>query len=73
MCMHSDIIKLTAQYTASSGVKFLYGLTNREFKNPQFDFLKPTHALFAYFMALVDQYTRVWHGVCAQSYVLSIV
>jgi splicing factor 3A subunit 1 len=55
----SDIIKLTAQYTAANGVQFLYGLTNREFKNPQFDFLKPSHALFTYFMALVDQYSKV--------------
>ena len=27
-------------------------------KNPQFDFLKHTHQLFTYFMALVDQYTK---------------
>jgi hypothetical protein len=50
-------MKLTAQYSAASGANFLYGLSTREYKNPQFDFLKQTHPLFAYFMSLVKQYT----------------
>mmetsp|Transcript_1763 Transcript_1763/g.3934 ORF Transcript_1763/g.3934 Transcript_1763/m.3934 type:complete len:697 (+) Transcript_1763:132-2222(+) len=53
-----DIIKLTAQFVARNGQKFLIGLTQRENKNPQFDFLKPTHALFGYFTSLVDSYTK---------------
>lgn len=57
--MDLDIIKLTAQYTAASGRQFLAGLAQREQRNPQFDFLKPTHMLFSYFTALVDAYTRV--------------
>merc|ERR1712100_201422 len=40
------------------GQKFLIGLTQRESRNPQFDFLKPTHALFGYFTSLVDAYTK---------------
>mmetsp|Transcript_49999 Transcript_49999/g.99325 ORF Transcript_49999/g.99325 Transcript_49999/m.99325 type:complete len:706 (+) Transcript_49999:75-2192(+) len=56
--MDMDIIKLTAQFVARNGQKFLIGLTQRESKNPQFDFLKPTHALFGYFTSLVDAYTK---------------
>jgi hypothetical protein len=53
----SDVMKLTAQYSATSGASFLYGLSTREYKNPQFDFLKQTNPLFPYFMSLVKQYT----------------
>lgn len=52
-----DIIKVTAQFVAKNGSKFLVGLTERELKNPQFDFLKPNHALFAYFTSLVEAYS----------------
>eukprot|EP00613_Pedinella_sp_CCMP2098_P075338 CAMPEP_0171913066 /NCGR_PEP_ID=MMETSP0993-20121228/11512_1 /TAXON_ID=483369 /ORGANISM="non described non described, Strain CCMP2098" /LENGTH=552 /DNA_ID=CAMNT_0012547005 /DNA_START=3 /DNA_END=1657 /DNA_ORIENTATION=+ len=54
-----DVIKLTAQYTAVSGRTFLAGLAQREQRNPQFDFLKPTHMLFTYFTSLVDAYSKV--------------
>eukprot|EP00923_Selenidium_pygospionis_P002326 GHVN01003584.1.p1 GENE.GHVN01003584.1~~GHVN01003584.1.p1 ORF type:complete len:587 (+),score=130.50 GHVN01003584.1:97-1857(+) len=53
-----DVIKLTAQFVARNGQKFLVGLTQRERNNPQFDFIKPTHGLFNYFTALVDAYTK---------------
>lgn len=56
--MDMDIIKLTAQFVARNGQKFLIGLTQRESRNPQFDFLKPTHNLFGYFTSLVDAYTK---------------
>merc|ERR1712178_518793 len=56
--MDMDIIKLTAQFVARNGQKFLIGLTQRESRNPQFDFLKPTQALFGYFTSLVDAYTK---------------
>merc|ERR1711912_176714 len=56
--MDMDIIKLTAQFVARNGQKFLIGLTQRESRNPQFDFLKPTHALFGYFTTLVDAYAK---------------
>ncbi len=54
-----DIIKLTAQYTAANGREFLAGIAMREQRNPQFDFLKPTHMLFSYFTTLVDSYMKV--------------
>ena len=54
-----DIIKLTAQYTSVNGREFLGGLAQREQRNPQFDFLKPTHMLFSYFTSLVDAYAKV--------------
>ena len=53
-----EIIKLTAQFVARNGQKFLAGITERESKNPQFDFLKPTHLLFGYFTSLVDAYSK---------------
>jgi splicing factor 3A subunit 1 len=31
----------------------------REQRNPQFDFLKPTHMLFSYFTSLVDSYMKI--------------
>lgn len=57
--LDQEIMYLTAQYTALSGKAFLAGLATREQRNPQFDFLKPTHALFAYFTALVESYIEV--------------
>lgn len=57
--LDQEIMYLTAQYTALSGKSFLSGLATREQRNPQFDFLKPTHPLFAYFTALVESYTQV--------------
>jgi len=56
--LDADLIMLTAQFVARNGQKFLVGLTQREVRNPQFDFLKPTHALFGYFTSLVDAYTK---------------
>jgi splicing factor 3A subunit 1 len=55
----TDVIKLTAQFVARNGQKFLQGLTEREQRNPQFDFLKPTHGLFGYFTQLVESYSKV--------------
>ena len=59
--LDAEIIKLTAQYTAASGRQFLAGLAQREQRNPQFDFLKPTHVLFSYFTQLVDATRVPWH------------
>jgi splicing factor 3A subunit 1 len=61
-----QVIKLTAQYTAASGRQFLAGLAQREQRNPQFDFLKPTHVLFSYFTSLVDAYTKILQPTAAQ-------
>ncbi|KAA1471256.1 hypothetical protein DENSPDRAFT_837212 [Dentipellis sp. KUC8613] len=54
-----DIMKLTALFTARRGRSFLNALSAKEGRNYQFDFLKPTHSLFAYFNQLIDQYTKV--------------
>jgi splicing factor 3A subunit 1 len=54
-----DIIKITAQYSAANGREFLGGLAQRELRNPQFDFLKPSHFLFSYFTSLVDAYAKI--------------
>jgi splicing factor 3A subunit 1 len=53
-----DIIKATAQFVARNGQRFLTGLSEREMKNPQFDFLKPQHNLFGYFTYLVESYAK---------------
>jgi splicing factor 3A subunit 1 len=64
-----EIIKLTAQHVALSepkvgtqqsrsggGDNFLTNLTLTQWTNPEFAFLQPRHAHFAYFTALVDEY-----------------
>lgn len=45
----SDILRLTALFTARSGRKFASDLAARESRNYQFDFLRPSHSLFGYF------------------------
>ncbi|KAL7522243.1 hypothetical protein ACHAWX_006935 [Stephanocyclus meneghinianus] len=68
--MEIEVIKLTAQYVAlsdrggnaSKRDNFLSNLTLREWTNPQFMFLQPRHAHFAYFTALVDGYRSFLPG-----------
>lgn len=54
-----DIIKITAQFAARNGNKFLQGLLSRESRNPQFEFIKPDHFLYSYFQSLVESYQKV--------------
>ncbi|KAI8370651.1 Pre-mRNA splicing factor PRP21 like protein-domain-containing protein [Radiomyces spectabilis] len=54
-----DIMKLTAQFAARNGRQFITQLAQRESRNYQFDFLRPSHSLFPYFTELVKQYTKV--------------
>ena len=54
-----DIIKITAQFAARNGQRFLDGLLSREGRNPQFEFIKPDHHLYEYFSALIDSYKKV--------------
>lgn len=54
-----DILKLTAQFAARNGRQFLTNLMTREQRNFQFDFLRPQHSLFQYFIKLLEQYTKV--------------
>lgn len=56
---NSDILKLTALFTARRGPNFLRALSTREGRNYQFDFLRPDHSLFAYFNSMVEQYSQV--------------
>jgi len=55
----SDIMKLTALFTARRGHAFLATLSAREGRNYQFEFLRPNHSLFGYFNRLVDQYSKI--------------
>ena len=55
----SDIMKLTALFTARRGHSFLAVLSAKEGRNYQFDFLRPNHSLFGYFNRLVDQYSKI--------------
>lgn len=54
-----DVIKLSAQFVARNGAKFLSGLAAREYQNQEFAFLKPAHPLFTYFTALADSYSEI--------------
>lgn len=57
--IENDNIKLTAQFVAQNGQMFLIALTEKEKKNPHFQFLKPTHQQFPYFTSLIDSYSRI--------------
>ncbi|KAL7540584.1 hypothetical protein ACHAWF_007658 [Thalassiosira exigua] len=67
-----ETIKLAAQCAALSETKegaaatgggnFLRALTLKEWSNPEFAFLQPRHAHFAYFAALVDGYRSFLPG-----------
>lgn len=51
-----DLIKLTAQFVARNGRKFLTNLTSKEKNNSEFEFLDPIHPFFPYFQKLVNAY-----------------
>jgi splicing factor 3A subunit 1 len=54
-----ESVRVTAQFTAAGGRAFLAALTPREGGSADFAFLRPSHALFSFFTALVDAYARV--------------
>eukprot|EP00051_Salpingoeca_urceolata_P010925 m.134236 g.134236 ORF g.134236 m.134236 type:complete len:661 (+) comp16912_c1_seq2:332-2314(+) len=54
-----DIVKLTAQFVAVNGRRFLTELSRKEDRNYQFDFLKPHHGMFHTFTTLVEQYSKI--------------
>jgi splicing factor 3A subunit 1 len=54
-----DVIKLAAQFVARHGSEFVQKLTEREFRNPLFDFLKPMHPHAIVFQHLTEAYTAV--------------
>ena len=69
-----EVIKLTAKFVALSSDKnsaadplnrsdnFLSALSLREWANPEFGFLQPRHANYAYFTALADAYRSFLPG-----------
>jgi len=60
--MDLEIMKLAAQYVARNGRHFAISLAQREAKNYQFDFLRPTHSLAPVFSSLIEMYTRILTG-----------
>ncbi|KAK9458345.1 Pre-mRNA splicing factor PRP21 like protein-domain-containing protein [Dipodascopsis uninucleata] len=54
-----DILRQTALFVARNGRSFASLLAQREERNYQFDFLRPNHSLYQYYMKLVDQYVKV--------------
>merc|ERR1719285_1571924 len=51
-----DLMKLTAQFVARNGKKFLSNLSSKEANNAEFEFLDPVHPIFPYFQKLVNAY-----------------
>ncbi|PVG00197.1 hypothetical protein CPB86DRAFT_805903 [Serendipita vermifera] len=54
-----DLMKLTALFTAQRGKQFLASLSQKEGRNYQFDFLRPSSALFGLFNRMVEQYKTI--------------
>lgn len=54
-----DLVKCTAQFVARNGKAFLTELASAEVRNPEFNFLKPTHSMYTFFTSLCDAYSRV--------------
>jgi splicing factor 3A subunit 1 len=54
-----DIVRLTALFAAKNGRSFMTTLSQRETRNPQFDFLRPNHSLYQFFSRLTDQYAEL--------------
>jgi splicing factor 3A subunit 1 len=54
-----ETIHLVAQYTCAYGKSFLASLTTKEYRNPVFDFLKPSNPNFVYYTSMVDAYNKV--------------
>jgi splicing factor 3A subunit 1 len=52
-------MKLAAMFVAKNGREFMQSLAQREQRNYQFDFLRPTHSLYPVFTAYVEQYQKV--------------
>ncbi|KAJ5288541.1 hypothetical protein N7478_001571 [Penicillium angulare] len=52
-----EVVKLTALFVAKRGKSFVTALSQREARNPQFEFLRPGNSLHQYFTRLIDQYT----------------
>lgn len=58
-CVCSDVIKLTALFTAARGRDFANHLLQSENRTSQYDFLRPSHSLHPFYTRLVEQYQLV--------------
>lgn len=54
-----DILKLTALFTARRGQSFASALLAKESNSFQYEFLRPSHSLYAYYCLLVQQYQQI--------------
>ncbi|KAI0563976.1 Splicing factor 3A subunit 1 SF3-A [Gracilaria domingensis] len=54
-----DVMKLTAQYVASTDSQFISALARKESRNSLFDFLKPMHPHNLVFQRLTDAYRAI--------------
>lgn len=53
------VIHTTAQHTSEYGPSFSMLLSKNEARNPQYEFLKPSHSLHKFYQLLVEQYLKV--------------
>lgn len=51
-----DVMKLSAEHVARQGPQFLKSLSQKEARNPLFDFLRPMHPYFLAFQRLTEAY-----------------
>ena len=54
-----EIVRLTALHVAQKGKSWMTALSQREARNPQFDFLRPQHSLNNLFTRTVEQYQMI--------------
>lgn len=52
-----EVLRLTALHVARKGKSWMTNLSQKEARNFQFDFLRPQHSLYNFFMRMVDQYS----------------
>ncbi|AOW02008.1 YALI0B21032p [Yarrowia lipolytica CLIB122] len=60
-----EVIHTTAQHTAEYGPSFSMLLAKNEARNPQYEFLKPSHSLHKFYQLLVEQYLKVGQALDA--------
>lgn len=58
-----EVIHTTAEHTAEYGPSFSMLLAKNEARNPQYEFLKPSHSLHKFYQLLVEQYLKVGQAV----------
>lgn len=66
-----DVMKLAGQFVAQYGPRFQLSLSEKERRNPLFDFLKPMHPHFLAFQRLVGAYKIIFDRGEAKKQLLS--